>query len=120
MTPPMRRPGASFSCCARSWRFCDHFRADRESPARISRAGTRTFALAGDGADLAAALQTIIEIDDQPLNAAIDDAFAGSSIIIEETRGIFELCMHKHGLLRSLSVPSFQTARRVICCSPPR
>jgi predicted ATPase len=66
--------------------------------------GTRTFALAGDGADLAAALQTIIENDDQALNAAIDDAFAGSSITIEETRGIFELYMHQHGLLRPLSV----------------
>lgn len=88
----------------RSWRFYDHFRTDRESPARISRVGTRTFALAGDGADLAAALQTIIENDDQALNAAIDDAFAGSSIAIEETRGIFELYMHQHGLLRPLSV----------------
>jgi predicted ATPase len=88
----------------RSWRFYDHFRTDRESPARISRVGTRTFALAGDGADLAAALQTIIENDDQALNAAIDDAFAGSSIKIEETRGIFELYMHQHGLLRPLSV----------------
>jgi predicted ATPase len=88
----------------RSWRFYDYFRTDRESPARISRVGTRTFALAGDGADLAAALQTIIENDDQALNAAIDDAFAGSSITIEETRGIFELYMHQRGLLRPLSV----------------
>ena len=88
----------------RSWRFYDHFRTDRESPARISRVGTRTFALAGDGADLAAALQTIIENDDQALNAAIDDAFAGSFITIEETRGILELYMHQHGLLRPLSV----------------
>ena len=88
----------------RSWRFYDYFRTDRASPARISRVGTRAFALAGDGADLAAALQTIIENDDQALNAAIDDAFAGSSITIEETRGIFELYMHQHGLLRPLSV----------------
>ena len=88
----------------RSWRFYDYFRTDRESPARISRVGTRTFALAGDGVDLAAALQTIIENDDQGLNAAIDDAFAGSSITVEETRGIFELYMHQHGLLRPLSV----------------
>jgi predicted ATPase len=87
----------------RSWRFYDHFRTDRDSPARISRVGTRTFALAGDGADLAAALQTIIENDDQALNVAIDDAFLGSSITIEETRGIFELYMHQHGLLRPLS-----------------
>jgi predicted ATPase len=42
----------------RSWRFYDHFRTDREAPARTSRVGTRTFGLAGDGADLAAALQS--------------------------------------------------------------
>jgi predicted ATPase len=42
--------------------------------------------------------------DDQALNAAIDDAFRGASIAIENTRGIFELYMHQHGLLRPLSV----------------
>jgi predicted ATPase len=88
----------------RSWRFYDHFRTDHEAPARLSRVGTRTFALAGDGADLAAALQTTVENDDETLNCAIDDAFPGSSIAIENTRGIFELFMHQHGLLRPLSV----------------
>jgi predicted ATPase len=88
----------------RSWRFYDHFRTDRDAPARIARVGTRTFALAADGADLAAALQTTIENDDEKLSAAIDDAFPGSSIAIKETRGIFELHMHQHGLLRPLSV----------------
>jgi predicted ATPase len=89
----------------RSWRFYDHFRTDREAPARLARVGTRTFALAGDGADLAAALQTTIENgDDRALSAAIEDAFPGSSIAIEENGGVFELSMHQHGLLRSLSV----------------
>jgi predicted ATPase len=89
----------------RSWRFYDHFRTDRDAPARISRVGTRTFALAGDGADLAAALQTINETgDDQSLNAAISDAFPGSSLAIEENGGIFELHMQQHGLLRPLRV----------------
>jgi predicted ATPase len=89
----------------RSWRFYDHFRTDREAPARTARVGTRTFALAGDGADLAAALQTTIENgDDRALSAAIDDAFPGSSIAIEESSGLFEVRMHQHGLLRPLSV----------------
>jgi predicted ATPase len=87
----------------RSWRFYDHFRTDRDAPARTSRAGTRTFALASDGADLAAALQTIIENgDDQSLSAAIDDAFAGSTVSIDESHGIFEFRMQQHGLLRPL------------------
>jgi predicted ATPase len=41
--------------------------------------------------------------DDQGLAAAIDDAFPGSSIAIEETRGIFELYMRQDSLLRALS-----------------
>ena len=87
----------------RSWRFYDHFRTDREAPARISRPGTRTFALAGDGADLAAALQTVIENgDDEALNEAIGDAFPDSSIAIEVNDGLFELRMQQHGLLRPL------------------
>jgi predicted ATPase len=87
----------------RSWRFYDHFRTDRDAPARTSRVGTRTFALASDGADLAAALQTATENgDDESLSAAIDDAFPGSSIIVEENESIFELRMHQHGLLRPL------------------
>lgn len=89
----------------RSWRFYDHFRTDRYAPARVSRVGTRTFALSSDGADLAAALRTTVENgDDQALAAAIDDAFPNSSIAIRERRGIFELHMNQHGLLRPLSV----------------
>jgi predicted ATPase len=51
--------------CMRSWRFYDDFRTDHAAPARLSGVGTRTFALAGDGGDLAAALQTTIENDDE-------------------------------------------------------
>jgi predicted ATPase len=50
-------------------------------------------------------LQTTIENgNDRALNAAIDDAFPGSSIAIEENGGIFELYMRQHGLLRPLHV----------------
>ena len=87
----------------RAWRFYDHFRTDRDAPARLSRPGTRTFALASDGADLAAALQTVIENgNDQALSDAIEDAFPGSSITVAENDGLFELRMLQHGLLRPL------------------
>ena len=87
----------------RAWRFYDHFRTDRDAPARLSRPGTRTFALASDGADLAAALQTVIENgDDQALSSAVEDAFPGSSITVAESDGLFELRMLQHGLLRPL------------------
>ena len=88
----------------RAWRFYDHFRTDRDAPARLARAGTRTFAMASDGADLPAALQTVMENgDDEALDAAIEDAFPGSSIQIEENGGVFELRMQQRGLLRPLS-----------------
>ncbi|MEX3760500.1 AAA family ATPase [Paraburkholderia phenoliruptrix] len=87
----------------RSWRFYDHFRTDVDAPARMPQVGTHTPVLADDGADLAAALQTIREIGDPAaLDAAIDDAFPGSRLEIAAQDGRFEVLMHQHGLLRPL------------------
>ncbi|WP_433695286.1 AAA family ATPase [Paraburkholderia phenoliruptrix] len=87
----------------RSWRFYDHFRTDVDAPARMPQVGTHTPVLADDGADLAAALQTIREIGDPTaLDAAIDDAFPGSRLEIAAQDGRFEVLMHQHGLLRPL------------------
>ena len=47
-----------------SWRFYDSFRTDRQAPARSGRIATRTPSLAGNGEDLAAAVQTILGIGD--------------------------------------------------------
>ncbi len=89
----------------RGWRFYDHFRTDPDAPARRAQVGTRTPILASDGADIAAALQTIIEIGDRPaLDAAIDDAFKGACIEIEAEQGTFVLRMYQEGLLRPLSL----------------
>lgn len=90
----------------RSWRFYDHFRTDAQAPARQSHIGTHTPVLADDGADLAAALQTIREIGDAAaLDAAIDDAFPGASVDIDNPgcRGRFDMLMRQPGLLRPLS-----------------
>ncbi len=87
----------------RSWRFYDHFRTDTESPARAPQVGTHTPVLGHDGADLAAALQTIREIGDAAaLDAAVTDAFPGSSVSILNLDGRFEVEMRQHGLLRGL------------------
>ncbi|MFI1682827.1 AAA family ATPase [Streptomyces sp. NPDC020607] len=87
----------------RSWRFYDHVRTDADAPARAARIGTRTPVLAHDGADLAAALQTIREIgDDEALDNAVDDAFPGSRVRVVDNGGRFELQLHQHGLLRPL------------------
>jgi predicted ATPase len=87
----------------RDWRFYDHFRTDREAPARRPQVGTYTPVLASDGTDLAAAIETIRAIGDEgALSGAITDAFPGSCIEIAETDGYFELAMRQHGLLRPL------------------
>lgn len=88
----------------RSWRFYDHFRLDAAAPVRQPQLGTRTPVLADDGADLAAALQTIREIGDRAaLDAAIDDAFPGSRITITGGASMpFEIQMQQPGLLRAL------------------
>ena len=88
----------------RAWRFYDHFRSDSEAPARSAQVGTRTPALGNDGADLAAAIQTIREIgEDEALATAVEDAFPGSSLQVENNSGWFTLLMRQHGLLRPLS-----------------
>jgi predicted ATPase len=88
----------------RSWRFYDHLRTDALAPARGSQIGTRTFVLAHDGADLAAALQTIIETGDhEALHAAVDGAFPGSRVSVSRGEsGRFDLRLHQQGLQRPL------------------
>lgn len=87
----------------RSWRFYDHVRTDAQAPARLPQIGTRTPVLGHDGADLAAALQTIREIGDQAaLAKAVDLAFPGSRVEILSQDGRFELALHQKGMLRPL------------------
>ncbi len=87
----------------RSWRFYDHLRTDGQAPARSAGIGTRTPVLGHDGADLAAALQTIREIgDDRAMADAIDHAFPGSSVNVIAAGGRFELTLRQPGLTRPL------------------
>jgi len=89
----------------RSWRFYDHFRTDKDAPARQPQLGTRTPVLHHDGRDLAAAVQTIREIGDvEALDEAIDDAFPGAKLsIVSHSDGRFSISFSQHGLLRELS-----------------
>jgi predicted ATPase len=87
----------------RGWRFYDHFRTDAGAPARLPQVGTYTPVLGHDGADLAAALQTIREIGDgSALTRAVDDAFPGGRVDVVHDNGRFEVEMQQHGLLRPL------------------
>jgi len=89
----------------RGWRFYDHFRTDRDAPARQPQPGTRTPVLHHDGRDVAAALQTIREIGDaEALDTAIGDAFPNSKVTIRtDEDGRLNLMFHQPGLLRPLN-----------------
>jgi predicted ATPase len=86
-----------------SWRFYDSFRSDAEAPARRGRLATRTPAPAGDGGDLAAAVQTILETGDREgLQTAVADAFPGCRLAVDTGQPVFRLQLHQPGLLRPL------------------
>ncbi|ERK09047.1 putative RecF protein [Pantoea sp. AS-PWVM4] len=89
----------------RNWRFYDHFRTDKDAPARQGQLLTRTPVLHHDGRDLASAIQTIIETGDrQALARAINDAFPGSRLeVIQPGEGRGAIAFYQHGLLRPLS-----------------
>lgn len=87
----------------RAWRFYDGFRVDGEAPARRPQVGTRTEVLSGDGHDLAAAVQTILEIGDAAgLQDSIDDAFDGARAEVLWDGGLCEVALHQPGMLRPM------------------
>ncbi|MCY1040968.1 AAA family ATPase [Corallococcus sp. bb12-1] len=87
-----------------SWRFYHHFRTDPDAPLRHPQVGVRTPVLAHDGRDLAAALQTIVEVgDEQALEQGIDDAFPGARLDVRAEEGRFSLLLHMPGLSRPMA-----------------
>lgn len=88
----------------RGWRFYDGFRTDADSVLRQPRVSVQTPVLSDDGRDLAAALQTILEIGDgQGLREAVADAFVGSTLAVLAEEGVrLQVGLHTDGLLRPL------------------
>src|SRR5258708_3847671 len=87
------------------WRFYHHFRTDHESRLRHPQVGVRTPVLSHDGRDVAAALQTIIEIGQaEELLEAVRQAFPGASLEIghDDDSGMFAVLMRMPGLKRPL------------------
>lgn len=86
----------------RSWRFYDGFRVDADAPARRPQVGTRAPVLAGDGSDLAAAVQTILEHGFGDLERTIADAFDGAVPRVLISDGMFDVAIAQPGMLRPL------------------
>lgn len=103
-----------------SWRFYDHFRIDGDSAIRRPQIGTYTPVLHGDGVNLAAALQTIVDIGDvTALNDAIEDAFPGAGLNIGQEAGRFTVALSQSGLLRPLHAAELSdgTLRYLLLCA---
>ncbi|RKH62170.1 AAA family ATPase [Corallococcus llansteffanensis] len=87
-----------------AWRFYHHFRTDPDAPLRHPQVGVRTPVLAHDGRDLAAALQTILEVgNDAALEQGLDDAFPGTRLEVRAEEGRFSLLLHMPGLSRPMA-----------------
>lgn len=88
-----------------SWRFYHQFRSDAESPLRQPRFAVRSPVLAHDGANLAAALQTVLETDrGDDLRRIIDRAFPGCSLEIHsDDRSWLSVRWAMPGLIRALT-----------------
>jgi predicted ATPase len=100
-----------------SWRFYHHFRTDLESPVRQPQIGVYTPVLSHDGSDLAAALQTILEIGDgDALRQIVAEAFGGAALLIEAMDTLFSMKMKIPGLLRPLQAQEFSDGQvRFLC-----
>jgi len=100
-----------------AWRFYHYFRTDTESPLRQPQIGVQTPVLSHDGSDLAAALQTILEIgDEKTLNGAIDQALGGASLLDQDKETEFAMSLQIPGLLRPLQPREFSDGQLRFLC----
>ncbi|SNY59251.1 AAA family ATPase [Enterobacter sp. CC120223-11] len=87
----------------RKWRFYHEFDVSKKSSLRTPSVGHRSPVLFSDGANLAAAFQTIIEIGDaELLTEILADAFPECSFYCENEHSLFAMKMRRKGVLRPL------------------
>jgi len=99
------------------WRFYHHFRTDAESPLRQPQIGVYTPVLNADGSDLAAALQTVIEIGDEAtLRDTVCEALGGAQLQIDSVETQFSLSLRIPGLLRPLHSREFSDGQLRLLC----
>jgi predicted ATPase len=99
------------------WRFYHHFRTDSDSPLRQPQTGIYTPVLSADGSDLAAALQTILEVGDEAaLQEVIGGAFGGASLQIDANETRFAISLRIPGLLRPLDSREFSDGQLRFLC----
>ena len=84
-----------------AWRFYHHFRTDKDSPLRQPQVGVLTPVLGSDGADLAAALKTILEFGEaDDLTGSLRAAFPDTGLVIAGHGGRFDVALAMPGIQR--------------------
>lgn len=87
----------------RKWRFYHEFDISKKSALRTANVGHRSPVLFSDGANLAAAFQTIIEIgDEELLTEILAEAFPECTFYCENVNSLFEMKMRRQGVRRPL------------------
>jgi predicted ATPase len=86
------------------WRFYHDFRTDKTSPIRQPALAITTPTLSSDGYDLAAAMASVIEIrgETHDIDAAIEDAFPGATLVVEFGKGTVSIGLKFPDLPRPL------------------
>ena len=102
------------------WRFYHQFRTDEASPLRQPQGGVFTPILAHDGADLAAALQTIRE-QEPPGGVTLDEwlerALPGATLrITHDRRAMFGILLDLPGIARPLRAAEISDGQLCFLC----
>lgn len=113
----------------KQWRFYHEFAVSSQSPMRVPQVGIRSPVLSHDGANLAAAFETLRERGQtETLYEVLNAAFPNSQFYVQEMGGRFQMMMKRDGILRPLESSEFSDGTlRFLCLAvallsprPPR
>lgn len=101
----------------RNWRFYHEFDISKGAGLRLPQVGYRSPVLSGDGLNLAAAFQTLVEIGDSELMfTVLDEAFPECTFFCDNTGGRFQMMMNRLGINRPLEAAEFSDGTLRFLC----
>lgn len=101
----------------KNWRFYHEFSVSSSSSMRVPQVGIRSPVLTHDGANLAAAFETLRERGQtETLLTILQKAFPYTQFYVEELGGRFQMMMKKEGVLRPLESAEFSDGTLRFLC----
>lgn len=101
----------------KNWRFYHEFSVSSHSPMRIPQVGIRSPILSHDGANLAAAFETLRERgQSETLYEVLRTAFPNSHFYVDAVAGRFQIMMKREGILRPLESAEFSDGTLRFLC----